>query len=55
MKSDNRKNFPKCTAVIDALRAEFGNGIKVTYVEENGKSIGKKQYWIKRVYIGLSQ
>lgn len=40
-KSQNRKDFPKAAKMIDAFRKQFP-GLKVLYVSENGKQVGKK-------------
>lgn len=37
-----RKNFPTCVAVADMVRSEFGDGVKMIYARENGKTIGKQ-------------
>ena len=38
----NRADFPFATGVIDALRAEFGPGVRLVYAEENGRTLGRK-------------
>lgn len=38
----NRANFPFTAQIVDAFRKEFGEGIKLIYAEEGGKTIGKK-------------
>lgn len=37
-----RALFPEVTAVAERVRAEFGNGVKLVYAEENGRCIGKR-------------
>lgn len=37
-----RRLFPDVTAFADKVRAEFGNGVKLVYAEENGRKIGKQ-------------
>lgn len=37
-----RENFPECCQVADEYRAVFGEGTKLVYAEEGGKSIGKR-------------
>lgn len=34
--------FPEVTAFADAVRREFGAGVKLVYAEENGRCIGRK-------------
>jgi len=34
--------FPEVTAFADAMRKEFGNGVKLVYAEENGRCVGTK-------------
>jgi len=40
-KSENRHNFPEMAKVIDQFRKQFP-GLKVQYVRENGKEVGRK-------------
>lgn len=35
-----RRQFPACVAFADECRAIFGNGVKLLYVEENGRKLG---------------
>lgn len=37
----NRERMPICTAFIDEIRREFGDGIKVKYASENGVVLGR--------------
>jgi hypothetical protein len=37
----NRELMPVCTAFIDEMREEFGDGIKVKFASENGVVLGK--------------
>lgn len=38
---DNRRDFPECAKFIDSMAKEFGK-VKVDYLAEGGKSLGKK-------------
>lgn len=40
--ADNRAAFPATAAVVDNFRAIFGDGVKLIFAEEGGKTIGKK-------------
>jgi hypothetical protein len=40
-KSRARAAFPTCTAVADEFRAVFGEGVRLTYAEENGNRAGR--------------
>ena len=35
-----RRLFPSVIAFADECRAEFGDGVKLVYAEENGREIG---------------
>lgn len=35
-----RELFPEVTAFADAIRKEFGGGVRMVYAEENGRCIG---------------
>lgn len=37
-----RQQFPQCVAFADAVRDVFGEGVRMTYAEENGRAIGHK-------------
>lgn len=37
-----REMFPEVTAFADAIRVEFGDGVKLVYAEENGRCIGER-------------
>jgi hypothetical protein len=39
---ETKAMFPKCYAFADAVRREFGDGVKLVYAEENGRCIGRK-------------
>jgi hypothetical protein len=41
-KNQIRQSFPGVIAFADAVRAEFGPGVKLVYASENGHEIGKK-------------
>ena len=40
--ADNRSSFPASAAILDSFRAEFGDGVKLFYLMENGREVGKK-------------
>lgn len=37
-----RAQFPNAVAIADQFREVFGDGVKLVYAEEGGKSIGYK-------------
>lgn len=37
----NREDFPTVSEWVDFTRKHFGEGVKVIYARENGKTIGK--------------
>jgi len=40
---ENREDFPTLAGIIDQFKDVFGaDQVKVRYVEENGKSLGKR-------------
>ena len=41
-REDVRRLFPEVVAFADAVRAEFGDGVKLVYAEENGRCIGER-------------
>lgn len=41
-KDQVRAMFPEATAFADAMRKEFGDGVRLVYAEENGRCIGTK-------------
>ncbi len=41
-KDEVRRLFPQCIAFADECRSVFGDDIKLVYVEENGRSLGKR-------------
>lgn len=41
-KEQFRAEFPKVTAFADQCRKVFGDGVKLVYAEENGRSVGRK-------------
>ncbi len=41
-KQENRDNFPFAAGIVDELREVFGDGVRIQWAEENGKTIGKK-------------
>lgn len=40
--AENRQRFPQAAERLDELRAEFGDEVRMTYVDENGCAAGKK-------------
>jgi hypothetical protein len=42
VKARVRAAFPVCTAVADQFREVFGDGVKLSYAEENGQKIGRQ-------------
>jgi hypothetical protein len=47
--AENRANMPQCAAAKDLFTALFGPAVKMTYAEENGRTIGRKdtQKWVR--------
>lgn len=41
-KDDVRRLFPECIEFADKMRDVFGPGVKLTYAEENGRTIGHR-------------
>ncbi|SNX59743.1 hypothetical protein SAMN06296273_1178 [Nitrosomonas ureae] len=41
-KDEVRRLFPSCVEFANHVRNVFGPGVKMTYAEEGGRSIGKK-------------
>lgn len=41
-REQNRRNFPRAAAYLDDARAVFGDEVKLTHADENGKTVGKK-------------
>lgn len=42
MKKDEvRSNFPACVKFADLVRDQFGEGVKITFMNEEGRKIGK--------------
>jgi len=39
---ETKAMFPKVTEFADAIRKEFGNGVKLVYAEENGRCVGTR-------------
>jgi hypothetical protein len=37
----NRADFPMAAMLLDELKKHFGEGVKLVYASENGKTIGK--------------
>lgn len=46
--ADNRSAFPATALIVDEFRAAFGDGVKLVYAEEGGKTVGKKPAEPKR-------
>lgn len=42
-RSENRRNFPRAAEILDEFRLCFGEQVKITYAQEGGRSVGKKQ------------
>lgn len=40
-RNKNRAEFPNAAAVLDEFRRHFGEGVKLVFAAENGKTIGK--------------
>lgn len=40
--ADNRSAFPATALIVDEFREVFGEGVKLVYAEEGGKTIGRK-------------
>lgn len=40
--ADNRAAFPSTALIVDEFRTAFGDGVKLVYAEEGGKTIGRK-------------
>lgn len=40
-RNKNRAEFPNAAAILDEFRKHFGEGVKLVYAAENGKTIGK--------------
>lgn len=38
--SDNRQKMPNVAAMVDKIRAVFGDSVKVIYAKENGYELG---------------
>lgn len=45
---DNRAAFPATALIVDEFREAFGDGVKLVYAEEGGKTIGRKPAEPKR-------
>jgi len=52
-KDEVRRLFPECVGVADQFREVFGPGVKLTYAEEGGRSIGKRSVSDPDVTVGL--
>lgn len=46
--ADNRALFPATALIVDEFRAAFGDGVKLVYAEEGGRTIGRKPAEPKR-------
>lgn len=49
----NRELFPETAAFIDALRAEFGQEVKPTYICEGGRTVRKSVNEKPGTWVGL--
>lgn len=54
-KDEVRCLFPKCIEFADKMRDVFGPGVKLTYAEEGGLSIGKKSESDAEMTVRLSE
>lgn len=45
---NNRSSFPATALIVDEFRKVFGEGVKLVYAEESGKTIGRKPAEPKR-------
>jgi len=45
-----RKHFPECWAVANAFRDEFGSGVKVNFMSEGGKNVGKSKEGVGKAF-----
>ena len=43
-KEQNRQEFSEVVDFIDTFKSHFGSGVKVRYVEQDGKSKGTLKY-----------
>ena len=41
-RQNNRATFPFATQILDDLRDVFGDGVRIQWAEENGKTVGTK-------------
>lgn len=41
-RQSNRATFPFATRILDDLREVFGDGVRIQWAEENGKTVGTK-------------
>lgn len=46
--ADNRAAFPATALIVDEFRVVFGEGVRLIYSEEGGKTIGRKPLEPKR-------
>lgn len=49
-----RQQFPHCVAFADAVRNTFGDGVRMTYAEENGRAIGVKTDMTRGKWVSLA-
>lgn len=54
-KDDVRRLFPDVIAFADAVREEFGDGVKLVYACENGREIGKRSEFDPANVVSLSE
>lgn len=41
-RDQNRRTFPFAAGILDDLRVEFGDGVKITWASESGAEIGRR-------------
>jgi len=51
-KKEVRKLFPNCCAVADKYRDVFGKEVKLVYVAEGGKEMGKRSEGVVTAFSG---
>ena len=54
-KDEVRQLFPEVCAFADAVREEFGAGVKLVYACENGREIGKRSEFDPANVVRLSE
>jgi len=54
-KEEFRAMFPEVAVFADAIRAEFGSGVKLVYAEESGRCVGTKSVCDPERTVNLSE